>query len=77
MTYIYLYQILRLLTQTFWRPCPRNLTPMFSDDSDVDLDDVQLTINEHYAKEYEHHKEREKLEKRTLHLRFDPPRSNF
>ena len=36
---------------------------MFSDDSDVE--DIQLTINEHYAKAYESRKEREELAKRA------------
>ncbi|PIL32876.1 hypothetical protein GSI_04994 [Ganoderma sinense ZZ0214-1] len=36
---------------------------MFSDDSDVDVEDVQLTVNEHYAKAYEYRKEREELAK--------------
>ena len=45
---------------------------MFSDDSDVE--DIQLTINEHYAKAYESRKEREELAKRaspTSCLPFD------
>ena len=37
---------------------------MFSDDSDVEVDDAQLTINEHYAKAFEYRKEREELAKR-------------
>lgn len=49
---------------------------MFSDDSDIDSEDVQLTINEHYAKAYEHRKEREELAKRT-HIHSRSPRSNI
>ncbi len=49
---------------------------MFSEDSDVDVEDVQLTINEHYAKAYEHRKEREELEKRTSHVHSNMFRSN-
>lgn len=47
---------------------------MFSDDSDVDVDDAQLIINEHYAKAYEYRKEREELAKRTSPTRFNPSR---
>ncbi len=37
---------------------------MFDSDSDSDVEkDVQLTINEHYAKAFEYKKEREELQK--------------
>jgi hypothetical protein len=36
---------------------------LLSDSSSGDEDDLQLTINEHFAKAYEYHKEREELVK--------------
>jgi hypothetical protein len=41
-------------------------------DSESEKDDVQLTINEHFAKAYAHRKEREELQKRPLSQCIDP-----
>jgi len=42
------------------------MTDLFSDDEGTnDAPEVQLTINEHYAKAFEYKKEREELERRA------------
>ena len=42
------------------------MTDLFSDDEGPnDVPEVQLTINEHYAKAFEYKKEREELERRA------------
>ena len=43
------------------------MNQLFSDDEDpLGHDNVQLTINEHYAKAFEYRKEREELEHRMF-----------
>ena len=50
---------------------PAKRTKLFDDDAASDDDAVNLTINEEFAKRFEHNKKREEIQRRT-HTRLAP-----
>lgn len=71
-----LFLIMVTRATSFFSQCHSMSRVLFSDDSDDERvgEDVQLTINEHYASAFEYRKEREELERRNVD--FSPFRSH-